>query len=48
MSKSNPKRLSIKEVKLNQNYVLIISTNAGLWGYNTGDTVAFVSLTLTE
>ena len=44
MSKSNPKRLSIKEVKLNQNYVLIISTNAGLWGYNTGDTVAFVSL----
>ena len=44
MSKSNPKRLSIKEVKLNQNYVLIISTNAGLWGYNTGDTVAFISL----
>ncbi len=44
MSKSNPKRLSIKDVKLNQNYVLIISTNAGLWGYNTGDTVAFVSL----
>ena len=24
--------------------MLIISTNAGLWGYNTGDTVAFVSL----
>ena len=44
MSKNNPKRLSIKEVELNKNYVLIISTNAGLWGYNTGDTVAFVSL----
>ena len=44
MSKRNPKRLSIKDVQLNQNYVLIISTNAGLWGYNTGDTIMFVSL----
>jgi hypothetical protein len=26
------------------NYVLIISTNAGLWGYNIGDTVQFTSL----
>ena len=42
--KSNPKRISIKNVELDKNYVLIISTNAGLWGYNTGDTVAFVSL----
>ena len=44
MTKSNPKRISIKNVELDKNYVLIISTNAGLWGYNTGDTVAFVSL----
>lgn len=40
----NPKRLTIGEVKLNTNYVLIISTNAGLWGYNIGDTVMFTSL----
>ncbi len=40
----NPKRYTIGEVELNQNYVLIISSNAGLWGYNIGDTVQFVSL----
>jgi hypothetical protein len=44
MQKSFPVRRSIKDVELNKNYVLIVSTNAGLWGYNTGDTVAFVSL----
>ena len=44
MHSSNPKRITIKDVELHKNYVLIISTNAGLWGYNTGDTVAFVSL----
>jgi phenylacetate-coenzyme A ligase PaaK-like adenylate-forming protein len=40
----NPKRHTIGEVELNLNYVLIISTNAGLWGYNIGDTVQFTSL----
>ncbi len=40
----NPKRFTIGEVELNINYVLIISTNAGLWGYNIGDTVQFTSL----
>jgi len=39
-----PKRYTIGEVELNVNYVLIISTNAGLWGYNIGDTVQFTSL----
>jgi hypothetical protein len=39
-----PKRYTIGEVELNVNYVLIISTNAGLWAYNTGDTVQFTSL----
>ena len=41
---NNPKRHTIGEVELNVNYVLIISTNAGLWGYNIGDTVQFTSL----
>jgi len=40
----NPKRLSIEEVEIGVNYVMIISTNAGLWAYNIGDTVEFTSL----
>jgi hypothetical protein len=39
----NPTRLSLKEVKAGENYALIISSNAGLWGYNLGDTVKFIS-----
>lgn len=39
-----PRRFTIGEVELGVNYVLIISTNAGLWGYNIGDTVQFTSL----
>ncbi len=38
-----PKRLAISEVKVDVNYVMIISTNAGLWAYNLGDTVQFTS-----
>jgi len=41
---TNPKRYTIGEVELGVNYVLIISTNAGLWAYNIGDTVQFTSL----
>jgi len=39
-----PSRISLEEVKMGINYVLILNTNAGLWGYNIGDTVAFTSL----
>jgi len=39
----NPTRLSLHEVKAGENYALIINSNAGLWGYNIGDTVKFVS-----
>lgn len=39
----NPTRLWLKDVELGVNYVLILHTNAGLWGYNIGDTVQFVS-----
>lgn len=41
---SNPTRLSLKDVQLGLNYVLIINSSAGLWGYNIGDTVIFTSL----
>ena len=40
----NAKRLSIKDVELGVNYVMIVSTNAGLWAYNVGDTVEFTSI----
>ena len=41
---SEPKRYTIGEVELGVNYVLIISSNAGLWAYNIGDTIQFTSL----
>jgi len=39
----HPNRLSLKDVKIGENYALLINSNAGLWGYNIGDTVKFVS-----
>jgi len=39
-----PTRLSLREVELEKNYALVLNTNAGLWGYNLGDTIKFVSL----
>lgn len=44
VGKPNPKRLSLSAVKLGENYSLIINSNAGLWGYEIGDVVRFVSL----
>ena len=40
----NPERITIKDVALGINYVMLITTNAGLWAYNIGDTVQFTSL----
>jgi hypothetical protein len=39
----NPTRLSLRDVKVGENYALLINNNAGLWGYNIGDTVRFLS-----
>ncbi|MCW3089542.1 MAG: hypothetical protein JWP81_611 [Ferruginibacter sp.] len=39
-----PTRLSLKDVKVGENYALIINNNAGLWGYNIGDTIKFLSV----
>ncbi|OYU53810.1 MAG: hypothetical protein CFE25_17095 [Chitinophagaceae bacterium BSSC1] len=39
----NPTRLRLEQVEVGVNYALIINSNAGLWGYNLGDTVRFVS-----
>ena len=40
----HPERITIKDVELGVNYVMLISTTAGLWAYNIGDTVEFTSL----
>ena len=41
--KENPKRINLSSVVIGVDYVIILNTNAGLWGYNLGDTVKFVS-----
>jgi len=38
-----PARIQLRDVKVGENYALIVNNNAGLWGYNIGDTVKFVS-----
>ncbi len=40
---AHPTRLLLPEVELDKDYAIIINNNAGLWGYNIGDTVRFVS-----
>ena len=42
-SNENAKRITLKNVEIGVNYVMIISTTAGLWAYNIGDTVQFTS-----
>jgi len=44
ISNYNPTRLTLADVKVGENYALVISNNAGLWAYNIGDTVKFVSI----
>jgi len=39
----NPTRIGLQDVKVGEQYAMIINNNAGLWGYNLGDTVKFVS-----
>ena len=38
-----PKRLKLADVEIGVDYAIVINSNAGLWGYNIGDTVRFVS-----
>lgn len=41
--KEHPETLSLKEVELNKNYALVITTNGGLWRYVVGDTIQFTT-----
>lgn len=36
-------RLTLKDVELNKDYALILTTNSGLWAYSIGDVVRFIS-----
>jgi len=42
--KENPQRINLSKVVVGVDYVIILNTNAGLWGYNLGDTIKFVSI----
>jgi len=44
IGKPDAKRISLRDVEVGENYAMIINSNAGLWGYNLGDTVKFVSV----
>ncbi|TDH28018.1 GH3 auxin-responsive promoter family protein [Segetibacter sp. 3557_3] len=44
INRENPTRLTLRDVQVGENYALIISNNAGLWSYNIGDTVKFLSV----
>ena len=41
--KPNARRLTLKDVELNKDYALILTTNSGLWAYSIGDVVRFIS-----
>ena len=43
-SSENPEAIPIDEVKVGENYAMIISTIGGLWRYRIGDTIRFTSL----
>lgn len=44
IGKEDSARISLRDVKVGENYALVVNNNAGLWGYNIGDTVRFVSV----
>ena len=41
--KPDAPRLTLKDVELNKDYALILTTNSGLWSYSIGDVVRFIS-----
>jgi hypothetical protein len=44
LGKEYPTVLNLSEVQIGKNYAMVITTNAGLWRYNIGDTVKFTSV----
>lgn len=44
LGEENPTALRLDQVEKGKTYAMVISTNAGLWRYNIGDTVKFTSI----
>lgn len=44
LGKENPQTYNLSEVQKDKNYAMLISTNAGLWRYQIGDTIRFTNL----
>jgi len=40
--KPDARRLTLKDIELNKDYALILTTNSGLWAYSIGDVVRFI------
>jgi hypothetical protein len=43
LTKENPKTYNLSEVQKDKDYAMLISTNAGLWRYQIGDTIRFTN-----
>ena len=43
LDKEYPDAIALQDVELGKNYAMVITTNAGLWRYNIGDTIKFTS-----
>jgi hypothetical protein len=43
LEREYPDTVSLADVEIGKNYAMVISTNAGLWRYNIGDTIKFTS-----
>lgn len=44
VEKENPKVINLAEVKLGEDYEMVISTTAGLWRYRLGDLIRFTNI----
>jgi len=40
--KLDARRLTLKDIELNKDYAMILTTNSGLWAYSIGDVVRFI------
>ena len=43
LNKESPETVNLEDVEIGKNYVMVITSNSGLWRYNIGDTIKFTS-----
>lgn len=44
IAQKNPQTIGLNEIEIGKVYAIVITTNAGLWRYQLGDTVSFTTL----